>query len=272
MTDTMAALDRALTAGGDALMARLGRVEIEHKGPMDLVTDADRASEAAVLGVIREAFPDHDILAEEGGATAGAGGGATGPGDDGWLWIVDPLDGTTNFAHGFPAFSVSIALRRGPRQIVAAGVLAPATGERFLAERGAGATLNGRPLAVSRVADLSGALAVSGFPYDRALDPDRYLAPWRGFLKKAHGVLRLGSAALDLCHVAAGRLDVFWEEKLKPWDTAAGWLIAEEAGAMVTDFSGQPFDPFGPELLATNGLIHRECMETLAESRGGTRR
>ena len=258
MSDVIETIELALEAGSSALRARFGLLvegDIEEKGELDLVTVADRESEAAVLAVLRGRHPEHAVLAEESGGdrTPRAGG----------RWIVDPLDGTTNFTHGVPLFSVSIALEVDG-VIVAGGVESPILGERFLAERGAGATRNGRRIAVSRAATLERALLVTGFPYDRRARIDHYLAPFRAFLLRAQGVLRLGSAALDLSAVACGRLDAFWEEGLSPWDTAAGMLLVEEAGGAVSDFRGGRFSPFGRETLASNGLLHDACVEVLA--------
>lgn len=256
MMDLMQVVQEALDVSSDVLMKYYGVLEsVEQKGAIDLVTVADRESEERIKEVIRGAFPHHQILAEESGEDY------AGRASD-YRWIVDPLDGTTNFSHTFPLFSISIAVERNG-SIVAAGVENPFYHERFLAEQGAGATLNGRRIAVSSTASLSHSLIVTGFPYDRRERLEHYLAYWSEFLMRVHGVLRLGSAALDLCSVAAGRLDGFWEEKLNPWDTAAGWLIVEEAGGRVTNFSGGRFSPYRPELLATNGRIHPECLEVL---------
>ena len=254
MSRLISTLGQALEDAGRVLMSHYGRLEkIEKKGDIDLVTAADRASEDCIKSVILRDYPDHAILAEEGGEI---------PGSE-YQWVIDPLDGTTNFAHGFPLFSISIAVLLNG-QPVAAGVLNPYYAECFLAEQGCGATLNGKPIHVSENCLLSESLIVSGFPYDRRERIDHYLAGWKTMLQRAQGVLRLGSAALDLCSVACGRLDAFWEEKLKSWDTAAGWLIVQEAGGRVTDFRNQPFAAGGPHILASNGLIHDECIETLA--------
>lgn len=259
MNDLLPTLERALDEAGAILMRHYGAlVAIEEKrSDIDLVTVADRESEARIKQIVTGAFPSHAILGEE---TGGDGARVA----EGYRWLIDPLDGTTNFSHGFPQFAVSIAVEhRG--QMVAAGVFNPYYGERYLAERGAGATLGGKRLGVSSTASLSKSLLVTGFPYDRRERIDHYLARWRAFLLQVHGVLRLGSAALDLCAVAAGRLDGFWEEHLGPWDTAAGWLIVEEAGGKVTDHRGGAFSPFGKETLATNGKIHEACLAVLSE-------
>lgn len=252
------AIKGALDESGPILMKHYGALErIERKGTstIDLVTVADRESEAAIKRVLGDLYPNHQILAEESGADY-----------DGkevdYRWIIDPLDGTTNFSHSFPMFSISIAVEH-KGEIVAAGVENPFYKERFLAEKGAGAFLNGTSIHVSKVGALEQSLMVTGFPYDRQKRVDHYLGIMGDFLQRVHGVLRLGSAALDLCSVACGRLEGFWEEKLSPWDTAAGFLLVEEAGGRVTNFKGGRFSPYGPELLATNGAIHEESLEVL---------
>lgn len=252
-TDVMELLERALLEAGDVLMSHYGRLEqVDRKSDIDFVTQADRESEKLIKRLITESYPEHAILAEESGATAGSS----------IQWIIDPLDGTTNFAHGFPMFSVSIAVLEGEDPI-GGGVYNPYYGEMFLASRGDGAFLDGERIRVSTQEKLADCLAVTGFPYDRRERLDHYLAGWAQFLNQAQGVLRLGSAALDLCSVACGRLDIFWEEKLHPWDTAAGWLIVQEAGGKVTDFRGDAFSPFGKQVLATNGRVHHECITAL---------
>ncbi len=241
--------------GGEVLNRLRGRVaNIREKGRADLVTEADTASEAAVIAAIRRVFPDHGFLAEE--------SGATGP-EAGCLWIIDPLDGTTNFAHGLDLFCVSIAAAL-EGEVLAGVVLNPASGELFSAARGKGAHLNGEPIRVSSVAALRDSLLVTGFPYNfrgiAATVMDRF-ARCAG---AAQGVRRLGAAALDLCFVACGRFDAFWEQNLQPWDTAAGAIIAREAGASLSDFSNGPFTTEKKELLATNGKVHAEMLALLA--------
>ena len=227
---------------------------IERKSTaIDLVTEVDRACEEAILEVITSAFPEHAVLAEESGAR----------GDHEFLWLVDPLDGTTNFAHRYPQVSVSLALSRR-RETILGLVYDPVREELFSARRGSGARMNDRRLEVSTTADLGSALLASGFPYDRREHADYYLSFFKGFMMRTHGVRRAGSAALDLCWVAAGRVDGFWEWKLKPWDTAAGALIVEEAGGRISDFEGGPFDPFGEQTVASNGRIHQQMIEVLA--------
>ena len=219
---------------------------------IDLVTDTDRASETAILEVLRSRFPDHAIVAEESGGHA----------DREFVWLVDPLDGTTNFAHGYPQISISMALRRAGETIFGL-VSDPIREELFVARRGGGAHLNDRPLAVSAAPELAASLLASGFPYDRREHADFYLSFFKAFMLRTQGIRRAGSAALDLCWIAAGRVDGFWEWKLKAWDTAAGALIVEEAGGRVSDFDGGRHDPFGEQTLASNGLIHGEMVGVL---------
>jgi myo-inositol-1(or 4)-monophosphatase len=245
----------AARAGARVLIdqAREG-FRIEHKNPVDLVTDADRRSEQAVIDVIRDHFPEHEILAEE--------RGLKNTHSSSYRWIIDPLDGTTNFAHGFPAYCVSIGLEYQKRVMLGV-VLDPTRNDLFTAERGAGAFLNGIRLHVSRTPKLNDALLVTGFAYDIRETPHNNLDNFSRFALRAQGLRRTGSAALDLCYVAAGRFDGFWELKLHPWDTAAGTLIVTEAGGRVTDFSGTPFSIYGTEIVASNGLIHDEMLTVL---------
>lgn len=239
--------------GGRVLRERFGKlVDIRKKGAIDLVTEADTASELAVVAAIRRVFPEHAILAEESGLADG---------NPRQRWIVDPLDGTTNYAHQLGLFAVSIAFALDGDVIIGI-VLNPMSGELFTAAAGQGATLNGRPIRVSAAARVKESLLVTGFPYDHGQLP-LLLERFRRCLEASQGVRRLGSAALDLCFVACGRFDGFWEQELKPWDTAAGQLIAKEAGAHVTDFKGSAFAPHKKEILATNGGIHAEMMALL---------
>ena len=219
----------------------------------NLVTEVDRRSEAAIVEILSAAFPDHRILAEEGGEQARR--------DSPCRWIVDPLDGTTNFAHGYPAFCVSIGLEIDGR-VVLGVVYDPLRGELFEAEAGKGAFLNAERIHVSTVASLNKALLVTGFAYDRE-SRQRNLVNFSRFILETHGIRRSGSAALDLSYVAAGRVDGFWELKLSPWDVAAGSLIVIEAGGRVTDFAGRAFKSDGAQTLATNGLIHQEMVDVL---------
>ncbi len=230
--------------------------QIENKGRINLVTEADLASERHITQLIGSHFPSHRILAEEGGASGH-------PGEDNYVWIIDPLDGTTNYSHGFPCYAVSIGIERHGKAV--AGVIYdPTRDELFAAERGAGATLNGNRIRVSAVDHLERALVVSGFPYDVRERMEEYLPAWREFLKHTQGVRRLGAAAIDMCCVASGRMDGFWENGLNPWDTAAGWVIIEEAGGRVTKLDGSPFDNYSASLLCTNGAIHDQMLAVLA--------
>ena len=225
------------------------RVKIEYKGDVDLVTEADRNSEKLIVERIRKKWPGHDIVGEEGTRTAF---------NSDYRWYVDPLDGTTNFAHGFPVFCVSMALEHKGQRI--AGVLYdPTRDELFAAEKGKGAWLNGERIHVSKTANLAESLVATGFPsHKRHKNPNIYF--YHQITLRTHGVRRAGSAALDLASVACGRYDGFWEFNLNPWDTAAGVLLVEEAGGVVTNFSGGPFQIDSREVLASNGFIHSELL------------
>jgi myo-inositol-1(or 4)-monophosphatase len=229
--------------------------DVTHKGRINLVTEADLASEKHIIELVRQHYPAHRIVAEE-------SWDAVHVIDDNYSWIIDPLDGTTNFSHGFPCYAVSIGIEH-KGQSVAGVIYDPTRDELFAAERGAGATLNGQPIRVSEVGSLEKALLVSGFPYDVRERMDEYLPAWAEFLKQAQAVRRLGAAAIDMACVANGRLDGFWEHGLHAWDTAAGWVIIEEAGGRITQLDGSPFDNFKPSLLCTNGLIHEEMLAVL---------
>lgn len=228
--------------------------QIDYKGVIDLVTEVDHQSEDLILTEIRRLFPGHRILAEESGGVAGA---------DGHTWYVDPLDGTVNYAHGVPFFSVSIAYAY--EGLTRFGVVYdPMRDELFAAERGRGAWLNGRPLRVSTVRDLGKSLLVTGFPYNTWVTPEDNIENFARFSKRSQGVRRLGSAALDLCYIAAGRLDGYWELTLNPWDVAAGGLIAEQAGAIVTNLQGGPDYLSRPNsILAAAPGIHAAMLEIL---------
>ena len=220
-------------------------IKIEYKGEADLVTIADRKSEALIRERLRSQFPGHDVVGEEEGFRD--------TGSD-YRWYVDPLDGTTNFAHGFPVFCVSMGLQY-KREMVAGVCYDPTRNELFAAEKGKGAYLNENPIRVSQIAKLAESLVATGFPsHKRHKNPNIYF--YHQITLRTHGVRRAGSAALDLCSVACGRFDGFWEFNLNPWDTAAGVLIVEEAGGRVTDFRGAPFELSSRETLASNRLIH----------------
>lgn len=251
------------TAGSAALAA--GKVisslydkphTIKHKGAIDLVTEADIASEETILAALAKTSPDIAVLAEESHAYY------TDP-PAGPVWIIDPLDGTTNFAHGFPWFAVSIAYASN-NQMRAGVIYNPKADELFCACQGAGAWMNGRPITVSETTTLSQSLLATGFPYDIHNRAGRVIETLEAVLSRVQGVRRAGAAALDLAYVACGRLDGFWEIRLKPWDSAAGQLLVLEAGGMVTDFSGNRYSPYIPEILASNSRIHKQLQQIIA--------
>jgi myo-inositol-1(or 4)-monophosphatase len=248
---------------GDILRSGFrGHLEITHKGDaIDLVTQMDGRAEAYLVREIRRRFPDHRIVAEESGEH-GAGGD--------YSWQIDPLDGTVNYAHGIPIYAVSVAFVENGRTRLAA-VYDPSQDEAFTAERGGGAYVNGERLAVTDLADLSAALLVTGFPYDMWTNPANNLDNFNALSVRTQGVRRLGSAALDLCYVAAGRFDAFWEMRLKSWDIAAGGLIAEEAGAQVTSMTGETayLQPVA-SILAANPALHREILPLLNLGQAGS--
>ena len=234
------------------------KLKIEYKGDADLVTAADRASETLIRERVAKQFPAHDVMGEEQGLNdRGAG----------YRWYVDPLDGTTNFAHGYPVFCVSLALERrsaAGAELVAAVVYDPTRDELFSAEQGSGAQLNGQPIQVSKIAQMKESLLATGFPsHKRHKNPNIHF--YHEITLRTHGVRRAGSAALDLCNVASGRFDGFWEFNLNPWDTAAGVLIVEEAGGKVTRFDGSPFLLDSRETLASNGLLHEALVREFEE-------
>jgi myo-inositol-1(or 4)-monophosphatase len=226
--------------------------KISKKGAIDLVTEADVAVETMFRKLIAERFPDHTILAEEFGQDQETRGASH-------CWVFDPIDGTNNYAHGLPIFCSSLALEIDGRGEIGA-IYDPTRKELFVGERGGGAFLNGRPIHVSEAATLVESMLVTGFPYDIHKRIPEIVGLFGDFVGKARAVRRLGSAALDICYVAAGRMDGFWEQDLKPWDIAAGAIILEEAGGKVTDFNGGPFSSRRPQLLATNGRIHDQML------------
>jgi myo-inositol-1(or 4)-monophosphatase len=243
---------------GRVLAEKFGRaLQVSNKGEIDLVTEADLASERLIIERVRSYHPRHSILTEEAGDVAAAGGAQSE-----FKWIVDPLDGTTNYAHGYPVFCVSIALEHLGRVVVGV-VYDPFRDELFAAERGEGATLNGRRVRVSATADLGGALLCTGFPYDVRERGD-FARHFRNFIMSAQSVRRDGSAALDLAYVACARFDGFYEEGLRPWDVAAGVLLVEEAGGRVTHYDGKAFDHYRPPIAASNGLVHEAMLAVLA--------
>ncbi len=235
-------------------MSHFGKVTIEYKGDVDLVTVADRASEDLIVGFLRRQWPDHDMIGEEGSRKE--------TGSD-YRWYIDPLDGTTNFAHGYPVFCVSIALEhKGER--IAGVVYDPTRDEMFAAEKGGGAELNGKAMRVSKMGRLAECLVATGFPsHKRHKNPNIHF--YHQITLRSHGVRRAGSAALDLCCVASGRYDAFWEFNLNSWDTAAAVLLVQESGGVVTNFSGGPFEISSRQVLASNGLVHAELMAEFKE-------
>ncbi|HLK12044.1 MAG TPA: inositol monophosphatase family protein [Candidatus Binatia bacterium] len=248
----------AASRAGALLRARYAAPQaVSFKSEVDLLTAADRDAERLIVDALREAFPEHGVVAEESPAVPGAGP---------YRWYVDPLDGTTNFAHGHPHFAVSLGLARD-EELLLGVVHDPLRGETFVARRGEGARLGDRPITVSSVATLDRALMATGFPYDRRHHAAYYLAYVQSALERTQGLRRAGSAALDLCWVACGRLDGFWEWKLQPWDTAAGRLVVEEAGGAVSDVAGGPLTLAGPEIVASNGLLHGELLAMLRQVR-----
>lgn len=253
----------AIAAARDAgaiLMDRLNdEREIVFKGAINIVTDADRAAEALILGRLRSALPDHQFIGEEesDSGVAVARSGKT------WCWLVDPLDGTTNYAHGYPHFAVSIGLEHQGKVWLGV-VFDPTRDELFVAERGKGATLNDEPLHVSSAVTLLHALLATGFNYQMEKRAEN-IRIWNVLMYRARGLRRDGSAALDLCYVAAGRLDGYWERGVSAWDTAAGALLVEEAGGVVTGYGNQQYDPFAREVVAANSAMHPQLLSIIQE-------
>jgi myo-inositol-1(or 4)-monophosphatase len=242
---------------GTALKGELGRTRhVEYKGAIDLVTDADRMAEKILTDGLRQSFPDHAVLAEESGAHKVE--------DATHLWIVDPLDGTTNYAHGYPFFCVSIALEM-EGELTLGVVYDPMLDEMFTAVDGGGASLNGHPIKVSKEGDLAKSFLSTGFPYDLRETERDNLGQFLRFMKRTQAVRRDGSAVLDLCYVACGRFDGFWEMKLSPWDIAAGALVVKEAGGDVTGFDGGLLNIYSGEIVASNGMIHDQMLNVLKE-------
>ena len=245
----------AARAAGKILSRMLGNTyHIMKKGEIDLVTEADLAAEKIILEIVGNNFSKDNILAEEAGRRDKASHRT---------WLIDPLDGTTNYAHRFPFFAVSIALEI-ENEVVLGVVYNPYMNEFFEAAKGKGTYLNGEPLRVSGTTTLQESLLATGFPYDVHERPEKVVGLLEKMIVRAQGIRRLGSAALDLCYVAAGRLDGFWEESLKPWDTGAGDIIVREAGGRLTTFGGEPYNPYLGSVVASNGLIHDEMLEVLS--------
>lgn len=240
---------------GSVLLEKFGRkINVSKKGDINLVTEADLASEKLIIERIRSHYPKHALLAEESGA-------ASFEGDTTWKWIIDPLDGTTNFAHGYPCFCVTLALEHAG-EIVLGVTFDPTRDELFAAEKGNGATLNNKPIRVSDTENLSEALIITGFPYDFKQRED-FAGHLTDFMLRARGVRRDGSAAIDMAYVACGRFDGFWEEGLNPWDVAAGVLLIEEAGGRVSYYDDSKFSIYKPPICASNNLIHGEMLDIL---------
>ncbi|OAQ21517.1 inositol monophosphatase family protein [Thermosulfurimonas dismutans] len=240
------AAEKAARRAGEFLRENLFRPHrISHKGKIDLVTEADPEAERLILGVLKEETPEIPVLGEELSKIE----------PQGLYWLVDPLDGTTNYAHGFPWFGVSVALMKDDLPLVGV-IYHPMQEEMFSASRGKGAFLNGTPIRVSETEDPEKALLATGFPYNIHEKPEKVTSAFKEFLTKVQGIRRAGAASLDLAYVACGRFDGFWEALLKPWDTAAGILLVEEAGGQVTNYLGEAYTPFQKHLVATNGKIH----------------
>jgi len=250
------AVEAALKAGDFQRYRFMSPLSVDLKGDKNLVTEVDRESERLIVDHLLASFPDDTILAEEGEYLRRSGSRR---------WVIDPLDGTTNYAHGFPWFCVSIALE-ADGEIVVGVIHNPVYGELFTAVKGGGAFLNGRGIRVSQRSPLKNCLLATGFPYDCAIDPVNNFDNFIAFQRAARGIRRAGAAALDLAAVAAGRLDGFWELKLKPWDVAAGILIVREAGGMVTGFDGETYSIFNNRIVASNGLIHPEMTALLGST------
>ncbi len=256
--ELLAFAEELARGAGGILRRNYGRAQTIHfKGEINLVTDVDHESEAYLLGRIRERYPEHGVLSEESPEL---------PSPSPYRWIIDPLDGTTNYAHGYPCFCVSVAVERDGK-VVAGAVYDPLLDESFTAAWGGGAFRNGKPVAVSKTRELRKSLLATGFAYDVKSSSDNNFDYFRAFVLTGQAIRRDGSAALDLCYLACGRFDGFWELKLKPWDTAAGLLILHEAGGVASRLDGGPYDIHQPDLLASNGHIHGQMVEVLRKAK-----
>jgi myo-inositol-1(or 4)-monophosphatase len=258
MRDYLGVAIEAAKLGGDVLRQSYGHVkQIEYKGEIDIVTEVDKRSEKLIVELLNSRFPKHSILGEEGTDLTKSSE---------YKWVIDPLDGTTNYAHDYPIFCVSVGLEKNGEVLVGA-VYQPIFEELFVAEKGAGAYLNGRKIQVSRVSELRQALLSTGFPYDVLENPGQAMKDFSSFIDTSQAVRRDGAAALDLCYVAMGRFDGFWELRLKPWDTAAGVLLVTEAGGRVSDIDGRPYSIYMDAVVASNGLIHEPMCQVLDRAR-----
>jgi myo-inositol-1(or 4)-monophosphatase len=258
MRDYLEVAVEAAKLGGEVLRQYYGQVkEIEYKGEINIVTNVDKRSEKLIVELLSSRFPKHSILAEEGTDVANASE---------YKWVIDPLDGTTNYAHDYPIFCVSVGLEKNG-EMIAGAVYQPIFEELFVAEKGGGAYLNGRKIQVSRIDKLKQGLVSTGFPYDVLENPGQAMKDFSYFVDSAQAVRRDGSAALDLCYVAMGRFDGFWEARLKPWDTAAGVLIVTEAGGRVTDFQDGHYSIYKDQVVASNGLLHEQMCTVLQRAR-----
>lgn len=249
----------AALAAGEILLEYFGKAKVEFKGEIDLVTDADRKAEEKIIEVVRKHFPDHGIFAEESGERAS---------ESRVRWLIDPIDGTTNYAHGLPLFAVSIGVEVDGEMAVGI-IYNPAYDEKYTAIRGRGARLNGEPIRVSDVEALDRSVLVTGFPYTIRTSEEDNIDHFVNFSKRCQAVRRLGSAALDLAYLARGALDGYWDTHLNAWDIAAGWLLVEEAGGLVTDLRGEPLTYDAGQILATNGKIHQEMLDVLKLGKTG---
>ncbi len=246
-------LEKALIEAGRIIKtASTKPISIDYKSPVSLVTKTDKKAERKIIEIIKRNFPDHSIFAEESKPS----------GNSKYKWIIDPVDGTTNFAHRLACFCVSIGFEEDGI-VKLGGVFNPLLNEWFWAEKGKGASLNGKKIKVSKVKMLGESLLATGFPYDRREKAKYYLRFIEEFMLRTHGIRRLGSSAIDLCYVACGRFDGYWEFNLQAWDQSAGALMVEEAGGQLSDFRGKPMNIYGRQTLASNGLIHREMLEII---------
>ena len=249
-------LEKAMIEAGRIIQkANAKPISIEYKSPVSLVTATDKKAERVIIDIIKRNFPDHSILAEESGTSGTVSNGTP-------KWIIDPVDGTTNFAHHVPACRVSIGYEEDGI-VKVGGVYNPLMNEWFWGERGRGASLNGKKIKVSNVKTLSESLLATGFPYDRRERAQYYLKFVEEFMLKTHGIRRFGSSAIDLCYVACGRFDGYWEFNLQAWDQSAGALIVEEAGGRLSNFTGKPMSIYGKQTLASNGRIHEEMLRII---------